>query len=125
MAMIPRARLNRRVRFEAKARPGGRGKAGQETWTPVAILWAELQDALPSRGERLAEGLTIATRPSRLRLDYRAGLTSDMRVLLLRKDGADYVVDRTMAIVAGPAELGERDAIEFMVADYSTSGTGA
>ena len=108
--------LDRRIRFERKQRPPGRGNAGQETWQPVAAVWAQVEDMLPSRGERLSEGMTMASRPARIRIRFRTDITSDMRIIY----GA-----RTMQITAGPAELGHREGLELMAEDYSTAGGGA
>ena len=116
MSGLDSGRLNRRIRFERLVRPAGRGKAGQETWVPVATLSAEVLDVLPSRGERLADGLQIATRPARVRIRYRPDITGDMRIVY---------GSRIMQIVAGPAELGRREGLEMMAADYSTAGSGA
>jgi len=116
MVSLAAGSLDRRIRIERKARPGGRGKAGQETWEPVATVWAQVTDALPSRGERLSEGMTMAARPARIRMRFRADITSDMRVVY---------GDRIMQITAGPAELGRREGLELMAEDYSTAGGGA
>lgn len=91
----------------------------------MAEVWAEIQDVLPSRGEKLADGINIATRPARLRMGYRDDVTSDMRILLLRWKDGQWVVGRTLQIVAGPAEIGRRSGIELMVEDYSTAGNAA
>jgi head-tail adaptor len=82
----------------------------------VTEAWVGIKDMLPSRGERLADGINVATRPARLRMRWREGMTSDMRFVL---------GSRIMQIVAGPAELGRRDGLEFMVEEYSTAGSGA
>lgn len=111
-----RRRYNRQITFERHVRPAGRGNAGQETWQPVATVWAEVQDALPSRAERLSEGMTMAARPARIRMRYRDDITSDMRIIY---------GNRVMQITAGPAELGRREGLELMAEDYSTAGGGA
>lgn len=90
--------------------------AGSGTWEPVATVWAEVQDMLPSRGERLADGVNIATRPARVRMRWRADISGSMRIVM---DG------RIMQIVAGPVELGRRDGIELMVEDYTSAGNAA
>jgi len=108
--------LNRRIAFERKLRPTGRGNAGKETWEPVATVWAEVMDMLPSRGERLSDGMTMTNRPARVRLRYRGDITSDMRIIY---------GTRTMQIIAGPAELGRREGLELIAEGYSTAGGGA
>lgn len=108
--------LDRRITFQRHEKAQGYGKTGQGDWLDVATVWAQVQDALPSRGERLADGLTIASRPSRVRIRYRADITSDMRILF---------GDRVMKIMGPPAELGHREGLEMMAQDYSTMGASA
>jgi head-tail adaptor len=73
-------------------------------------------DALPSRGEKLAEGINLAARPARVRMRFREDVTPDMRFVM---------GDRIMQIVAGPAELGRREGLEFMVEEYRPAGNPA
>ncbi len=85
---------------------------------------------LPSRGEKMAEGLNVSTRPARVRMRYRAGIAGNMRVLVGRNvKGADgepvWQSDRIAQIVTMPAEIGRREGLEFMVEDYSTAGNPA
>ena len=82
-----------------------------------------MQDALPSRGEQLADGIDVAARPARVRIRYRTDISSSMRVLVGRRvpgeDGADeWLTDRTAQIITVPAEIGNREGLEFMVEDY-------
>lgn len=86
-----------------------------QTWTDVCTVWAEVQDMLPSRGERVAEGVRIANRPARVRIRYRADISSDMRIVHR---------GRVLQIVGGPAELGRREGLELVAEEYSTSGAG-
>lgn len=114
--MIPRGRLNTRLQVERKVSDEAFDSAGSEKWEPVRKVWAEVRDVLPSRAERQDGGFTTVTGRSRVRMDYRTDITPDMRFI-----GRG----RTMQIVSGPAELGARDGIEFMVEDYSPAGGGA
>ena len=75
-----------------------------------------MQDALPSRGEQFAEGINIATRRARVRIRWRTDVSPAMRFV---------IGPRIMQIVAGPAEIGHREALEFMVEDYSSAGNAA
>lgn len=84
-----------------------------ETWSDFATVWANVQDMLPSRGEAIADGLSVGRRPCRIRIRYRADVTSDMRV----RFGT-----RTLRIVTMPAEIGRRDGLEFMAEELTTSG---
>lgn len=90
--------------------------AGSGSWALVDEVWAEVRDLLPSRGERLADGINLATRPARVRMRYRDDITSAMRIVF---------GSRVMQIVTQPARLMAGDGIEFMVLDFSTAGGGA
>lgn len=107
--------LDRLIRIEQKAEDNTFDGAGSEPWQLFAQAWAQVQDMLPSRGERLADGLNIATRPARVRIRYIEGVKASMRIVM---------GDRIMQIVSAPAELGRREGLELMVEDYSTSGNG-
>ncbi|KAK0330696.1 hypothetical protein LTR94_031829, partial [Friedmanniomyces endolithicus] len=98
-------KLDRRIRIERPITDDSFDGAGSGTWTDVGECWASVTDALPSRGEKLAEGINLAARPSRVRMRFREDVTPDMRFVM---------GDRIMQIVAGPAELGRREGLEFM-----------
>lgn len=111
--MIIRAgRLRHRITFQRKVVDTGFTSAGTEAWEPVATnIPAEVQDVRPSRGEKTSDGMTTSTRMARVTLRWRAGITPDMRIV----HGT-----RVMEIIGGPAELGTRDGLEIMAADYAT-----
>lgn len=91
--------------------------AGSGTWSAVEeSVAAEVEDKLPSRGEKLAEGVNVAMRPARVRMRYREDITPNMRFVM----GA-----RIMQIIAGPAEVGNRDEVEFLVEEYNPAGNPA
>lgn len=70
---------------------------------------AEVQDALPSRAESIAQGMKVTRKGTRFRLRYRNDITSDMRVILHGDS------DELYQIVSPIAEIGGRKAwIEFM-----------
>ncbi|MCA3254934.1 MAG: head-tail adaptor protein [Alphaproteobacteria bacterium] len=112
--------LDQRVRFERKV-------AGKDStygtpvdgWVPVRSVWAQVQDVLPSRSEKVADGIAIAARPVRIRFAYRRGINSTMRVIWTDPATAQ---ERILQIVGGPATLGNRDGIEIVCEDYSTAG---
>ncbi len=83
------------------------------SWAEFARVWAEVEDILPSRAERMAEQIQIARRPARIRIRYLAGITPDMRVI---------IAGRVHQIIAGPAILGRREAVELMVEEHSSEG---
>lgn len=90
--------------------------AGSGSWGPVDEVWASVQDLLPSRGDRLAAGITATSRPARVRMDYRDDVVEGMRLVL---------GSRIMLIVSEPAELGRRAGIEFMVEEFRSTGNAA
>lgn len=116
--MLTAGQLDRRITLQQKSVTQD-ANYGTEViaWVPfgTARMPAQVQDVLPSKGETLEQNLRQAERPARVRLRYLAGITSDMRVIV---HGS---TDRTMQIIAGPAELGRREGIELMVAEYTTA----
>lgn len=117
--------FDQKIRIQRKVADTSFDGAGSETWELLAEVWANIQDKLPSRGEKLADGLTIATRPSRVRIHYRTDVTAAMRILVGGTVNGVWQTERTAEIVTPPAEVtedGRRRYIEFMVEDYSTSG---
>lgn len=122
--------LNRRIRIESPVADDSFEGAGSGTWSLVAEVWANVQDALPSRGERLADGINVAARPARVRMKFRSDVTSDMRFRIgrnVKNDAGErvWITDRIVQIISGPAELGNRDGIEFMVEEYRPAGNPA
>ncbi|WP_419827663.1 head-tail adaptor protein [Sphingomonas sp.] len=111
--------LDRIVTFQRKAVPTDDAMdAGEEIWSTIdggEDVWAQVQEMLPSRGERLSDGMVLAARPARVRIRYRDDITPDMRVIY---------GSRVMQIITPPIELGRREGLEFMAQDYSTAGGG-
>lgn len=84
-------------------------------WAAIASrIPANVQDTLPSKSERVSEGLRVATQPARIRIRYMSGITSDMRVTIHGES------DRVCQIVGGPAEIGRREWLEMVVEAYSS-----
>ena len=108
--------VDRRIRFERPVVNTRFDGAGSGTWEPVATGWANVQDALPSRAEKLGDGINLAARPARVRMRFRTGIKPNMRFVM---------GDRIMQIISGPAELGRREALEFMVEEYRPAGNPA
>jgi head-tail adaptor len=117
--------LDRRIRIERPAADDALDGAGSGAWAALATVWAGVKDILPSRAEKLSDGINVAARPARVRIRYRRNVTAAMRFVLLRREGGAWVAERTMQIVAGPAVLGRTEIMEFMVEDYSTAGSAA
>jgi head-tail adaptor len=110
------SRLNQLIRVERAVADNDFDGAGSGEWSLFCEVYAEIQDMLPSRGERIADGVNIASRPARVRTRFRTDITAAMRFV----DG-----DRVMQIISGPAEIGRREALEFMVEDYKPAGNAA
>ena len=122
------SRLNRFVRIERPVADTSFDGAGSGAWDLLAEVWAEIEDMLPSRGERLADGINVATRPARVRIRYRTDVTNALRVVAGARvvDGeVDYSGARIMQITTLPAELGRREGLEFMVEEYRPAGNAA
>ena len=84
-----------------------------DVWAPAFTVPAQVRDVLPSRADRVAEEITITNRPARVRMRWRDDVTQANRFEI---DGVQ------MRIVAGPAMLGRREGMEFMVQALSTEG---
>ena len=94
-------------------------------WTPLAVLpgsppvaerfWAEVQDVMPSRSESVLQGLAVARNQTRIRIRWRADITSAMRVIV--HGDADVLYQ----IVGGPAEIrGRKTMLEMVCERYSS-----
>ncbi|WP_328805453.1 head-tail adaptor protein [Rhizorhabdus histidinilytica] len=117
-AMIIRSgRLRDRITFQRPVADDSADGAGSGSWETVATnVPAEVQDLRPSRDERMNDGLTTASRRSRIVLRHRADITPDMRVLF---------GSRVMQIIGGPAVLGNRVGLEIMAEEYRPAGNPA
>jgi head-tail adaptor len=116
------SRYNRRIQIERPVPDTSLDGAGSGTWEPVGTpIAASVVDVLPSRDndETRAGGITTATRPARVRMRFRTDLDASMRFVMTKP------FPRIMQITAGPAEVGVRDELEFMVEDYSSAGNAA
>ncbi|WP_267386533.1 head-tail adaptor protein [Sphingomonas sp. GC_Shp_3] len=117
MAIINSGDLDKVINIERPVPDLSADGAGSGKWELVAEgVYAQVQDALPSRSERLADGVNVAARPARVRMYYRDDVTPACRFVM---------GPRIMQIVAGPAELGRRAGLEFMVEDYTSAGNAA
>ena len=117
MGIINPGELDRQINIQRPVPDTSADGAGSGSWQNVATgVWAGVVDMLPSRGERLADGINVATRPARVRMWFMDGIMDDMRFVM---------GSRIMQITAGPAELGYREGLEFMVEDYTSAGNAA
>lgn len=84
------------------------------SWSTIATVWAEVQDALPSRSEAVTLGLPVAKDQTRIRFRWRADVDSSMRVQIHERGDAVY------QIVGGPASVGgRREYTEIVCEKYS------
>lgn len=129
MSGLAAGELDKQIRIERPVAAAAFKGAGSGSWALVeGDVWAGIRDMLPSRGEKLAEGINVTTRPARVRMRYREDVTTAMRFVLgatVTDDVVDYSGARIMQVVAGPAEIGTRDGVEFMVEEYRPAGNGA
>ncbi|MFZ4539205.1 head-tail adaptor protein [Propionivibrio sp.] len=107
--------LNHRARIEYKVvtRDATYGTEAI-TWTTLATRWCSINDMLPRRGEAVSNTLAVNVNRSRIRMRYCADITSSMRFAISRPTEAIY------QIVSGPAEIGIKDGVEFIVEQVSS-----
>ena len=86
-----------------------------EGWVEGVTFLAEVEDMLPSRAERVADGVELAKRPARIRTHFRTDIGTADRL---------KIGERVLQVVAGPAELGRRETIELLAEEVSTLGAG-
>lgn len=110
------SRFNQLVRIERPVADDSADGAGSGSWALVATVYAEVVDMLPSRAERSGDGVTTSSQLSRVRMRWRSDVSPSMRFV---------AGDRVMQIVSGPAEMGRREAMEFMAEQYRPSGNVA
>lgn len=84
------------------------------TWGTLATVWCAVQDELPSKSEAVKQGLTLTAQRTRVRMRYRTGIDSSMRLVISRPTETVY------QIVGGPAILGNKDGLELVVEKYSS-----
>ena len=120
--------LDTRIRFDRPVADASFDGAGSGTWVPVKTVWASVLDILPSRGEKLAEGVTITNRPARIRIRHRSGITGDMRIAIGALSAPDEPQPegrRYLRIISPPATIGRREWMEMMAEEVSPAGNGA
>ena len=86
-------------------------------WVAAGALWADIQDVLPSQDEATIAGVDLSKRPAKVRTRYCSWLTSKMRFVDLR-------TNRILSLISGPAELGRKEAMDWLANTYSTEGQG-
>lgn len=119
------SRLRDRIRIERPVADDSLDGAGSGSWELVQDdVAAEIEDMLPSRGERIANGINVTAGPARVRVRYRTDITSSMRVVEILSDSGNDIDGRILQIVTRPAKLG-REALEFVCEEYVPAGNPA
>lgn len=114
----PAGKMNKKIRIEQPVADSSFDGAGSGSWTLVRDVWAELEDVMPSRDERLNEGIIVSSRRTRVRMWHRPEITSAMRVVI-KKTG------RILQIVGGPASIENGARLEIMAEEFNPAGNGA
>lgn len=83
------------------------------SWIPFRTCWAQVTDMLPSRADRVEDGINLANRPARIRMRWAEGITTAMRV---------QIGTRLLRIISGPAMLGRREGLELVAEELTTQG---
>lgn len=114
--MTRAARYDRRITI---MRPGDpvTGEYGPQPGEPVVVaarVPARRLDVLPLRSEERGTILRQSHKLARIEMRYLAGITSDMFIIMHDENDTKY------QIWSQPAEIGRREAIEFMAAAYTS-----
>jgi SPP1 family predicted phage head-tail adaptor len=107
-------KLDRYIRIEQKSITEDPDYgAGLETWTTYKHAWASIEDVTTKMQESTNSDLRQLKQPCRVMLRYDSNIDVTMRIVMLDRD------DRILQIVSQPAEIGRREAIEFMAENYN------
>lgn len=110
-------KLDRRIRFEQKSVTKDANYGSEViTWTTYKEAWAQVLDVTARNQESTNSDLRLLKRPCKVLVRYDSGIDSTMRIVMLDRD------DRVLQIVSKPAEVGRREAMEFMAEDYEVNG---
>lgn len=100
--------LDKRATIEAPTVTQGDYGEPVSAWAVLAVVWANVQDDLPSKSEAVQQGLVLNKSRARIRFRYLATVTSACRITVRG------VTDRVFAIIGGPAELGKHEYMEVL-----------
>lgn len=105
-------KLDRYVRIEQKSVTQDPDYGSEVvTWVTYKNAWASILDVTTKMQESTNSDLRQLKQPTRVQMRYDASIDVTMRLV---------VVDtgRILNIVSQPAEIGRREAIEFMAENY-------
>lgn len=86
------------------------------TWATYKECWAQVSDITTRSQEATNSDLRLLKRPCKITVRYDDGINSTMRIVMLDRG------NRLLEIVSKPAEIGRREAMEFMAEDYEVNG---
>lgn len=110
-------KLDRRIRIEQKTVTNDANYGSEViTWTTYKECWAQILDVTTKNQETTNSDLRLLKRPCKVTVRYDDGIDATMRVVMLDRG------DRVLQIVTKPAELGRKEAMEFMAEDYEVYG---
>ena len=105
-------KLDRYVRIERKSVTQDPNYGSEiATWVLHKNAWASISDVTTKMQESTNSDLRQLKQPTRVQMRYDSTIDVNMRLIV-----AD--TGRVLNIVSQPAELGRRDAIEFMAENY-------
>ncbi len=107
-------KLDRYIRIEQKSVTNDPDFGSEViTWSTYKDCWASVQDVLANRQEATKTDLRLLTRPCKVLMRYDSTIDATMRLVLLDRD------NRILQIVSAPAEIGRREATEFICEEFS------
>lgn len=106
--------FNRYVRIEKKTVTNDANFGSPViAWVTHLEAWASITDIINKQQESTNNDLRLLKRPCIVQMYYNYTITSDMRVVILDRN------DRMLQIVSSPAEVGDRELIQFFAEEYS------
>lgn len=106
-------KLNRYIRIEQKHVQHESDYGAEEiTWKTYRESFASIEDVLGRNQESTVNDLRLLKRPCKVTMRYDPNIDATMRIIMLDRD------NRILQIVTKPAEVGNKDAIQFMAEDY-------
>ncbi len=110
-------KLDKFIRIEQKSVTND-ANYGSEViaWVPYKECWAQINDITTRSQESTNSDLRLLKRPCKVLVRYDAGIDATMRIVMLDEN------DRVLQIISKPAEIGRKEAMEFMAEDYEVHG---
>lgn len=107
-------KLNRYIRIEKKHVQHDPDYGSEEvTWKTYRETFASIQDVTGRMQESTVSDLRLLKRPCKIQMRYDPHIDATMRIVMIDRN------NRVLQIVTAPAEIGNRDMIEFMAEEYS------